>query len=384
MRQLSRLLWTLYLVAILFFSFTIFLKFVIVFLVFSLSLVSVTRLFILFTALIFLFFLTFFLKELLKKPKLILTALLLYLCLRMIANETMPLSTLASIVFGDLSQAVFASAYQDGPSDKASEVKNIHYPFLWKTIIYNWRHDLMHRQESFPSFHYFLTSSDGIYYENNKKLDDMRTLICILKNLGRKSIIINEIEEIVINKTADGKKWKDIAPDAHPFYNSGAPKGLSAILNEKLKLNPLILRPSQEIILYQYLFALTSEDLKMEIKIKYYDYENENWAKGKLQTYFQQDSFPKFQNPEKFEPKKPREPMSVNSFIHNLFSFIKQGNSRKPQESKEKEPVTASAYMHDLPYDQIPPILSAKTEVSGRVCHLKQETVGDVSLRDTP
>lgn len=144
------------------------------------------------------------------------------------------------------------------------------FPFsktLWRRFWFDL--PLPKNKKPFASLHWYLRAD--FYKENG--INESKELICILKNLGTRPLLLKKIDKLIIQRD-------DYIYDNYVFtktVNKKEIRGLLEIYNYiNTELEPTILYPSEEKIIIRLSPACTIEPLTIETEISYCEYQNES------------------------------------------------------------------------------------------------------------
>ncbi len=165
---------------------------------------------------------------------------------------------------------------EDSKAQNNPEDLSFRFPIL-KTLALRIWNDLPMSINNRPylRLHYFIKTEFN--YGKNRTIDHYKKIICILKNLGNKPIVIKEIKNVTIKR--NGHDITDYeSKDGVKVY-------LKNELNSALNNEVVVLYPAKELILFESMRSSTNESLAMDLEIEYSELPNEN----EIYTYYQKD-----------------------------------------------------------------------------------------------
>ena len=137
---------------------------------------------------------------------------------------------------------------------------------LSKTFGIRLWNDLPINRKPYPYLHYFVRSEFSLM--RNQKLEHFKQIVCVLKNLGGRPIVIKGIESINVKRA--GTAIADYSDTPGEWVV------LKDVLNKYISTHAIVLFPSEEVPLFNIMRSSTYESLVIEIKVTYSEIHDEN------------------------------------------------------------------------------------------------------------
>ena len=223
-----------------------------------------------------------------SRPLIYLT-IIIYICIRLIVGYKISLP----VIFNTLSpiKIIYEQSDQINKPSSSFISTNFRFPF-WRSFWLRLWNDLPLRKDPFVRFYYPVNANfrydSAIDSHKNRVFDiysnkeallnihDRKEIICILKNLGNQALLLNSVESIALRREKginfEGEfLGSELRIEKEKLILKKI-KGLRNILNSKISEEPIILYPSEEMILFIVSPDIGVELLSVEIQVKYYDW----------------------------------------------------------------------------------------------------------------